>query len=69
MSIYGPEVFQGVRPWEGYRSYRGSIRLTGVRPSIALPTVASHWFFLRRHISKVELHPADCSKAWLPAPS
>lgn len=29
IDIYGPEVFQGVKPWEGYQCYRGSIPFDG----------------------------------------
>ena len=25
ISIYGPEIFHGIRPWEGYRNYKGEI--------------------------------------------
>lgn len=28
--IYGPELFQGSRPWEGFRNYMGSIPFDGV---------------------------------------
>ncbi|MHB8285116.1 MAG: glycosyltransferase family protein [Caulobacteraceae bacterium] len=30
ISIYGPEIFQGVRPWEGFKTYKGSIPFDGV---------------------------------------
>jgi hypothetical protein len=29
MRIYGPKVFQGVRPWDGYKSYEGEIPFDG----------------------------------------
>ena len=29
IDIYGPEEFQGVEPWEGFRNYRGSIPFDG----------------------------------------
>lgn len=30
ISIYGPEIFHGIRPWEGYKNYRGEIPFDGV---------------------------------------
>jgi len=29
IDIYGPETFQGIKPWEGYQGYRGSIPFDG----------------------------------------
>ena len=30
ISIYGPEIFHGIRPWEGYRNYKGEIPFDGI---------------------------------------
>ena len=30
VDIYGPEVFHGIRPWEGYKNYKGSIPFDGI---------------------------------------
>lgn len=30
IDIYGPEVFHGIRPWKGYKNYRGEIPFDGL---------------------------------------
>ena len=30
VGIYGPEIFHGIRPWAGYKNYKGSIPFDGV---------------------------------------
>lgn len=30
ISIYGPEIFHGIRPWEGCRNYKGEIPFDGI---------------------------------------
>jgi hypothetical protein len=34
MRIYGPRVFQGMRPWDGYKSYEGELPFDGGRSMI-----------------------------------
>jgi len=60
MSIYGPEVFQGVRPWEAIAPIAGSIPFDGRSTVDRIADGGVALVLLRRHISKVELHPADC---------